>query len=223
MNHLDPQGSQELLCINAEKVYDWVMLQNAINQNVLAASLGLPPGFNPCDPSVTNLITRCYLVDAAGDPLPPNAEIAAVEIGEREDRQFIIHGALVTLQRVTFIKTINVVVEFSGIAGTTPFFGTSVPITIDIPESVFLCAPDGTRLIVRISNVECSNRVNCTAGVLTSVDLSLNICQSVQAVADVTLELTADFCQPRDLLAADQCGSPTIPPQCPVLFPGNDC
>lgn len=213
------QGAQELLCINAEKVYDWVILQNTVNQTVAAGALGLPPGFNPCDPTVTNLTTRCFLVDENGDPLPVNAEIPVEEIGEREDRTFVIDGALVTLQRVTFVKPLCIRVEISGVAGTSPFVGLSDPISIDVPESIFLCAPEGTRLVVRLTDVECNVRVNCTGTEFDSIDIALSLCQSIQTVADVTLEIEADFCEPRDILV-EQCPAPVIPPQCPVLFPG---
>lgn len=213
------QGAQELLCINAEKVYDWVILQEDLNQTVLAAAIGALP-LDPCGPAVSNLTATCYLVDpATGNPLPPNAEIPVVEVGERENRQYVVNGALVTLQRVSFVKTLNVVIEFSGLNGTTPFVITSDEIVVDIPESVYLCAPEGTRLVVRLADVDCSVTVNCVAGVLESVDLFLNVCQSVQSVADVTIELHADFCQPRDVLV-EQCPTPSIPPQCPVVFPG---
>ncbi|MFD2706496.1 BMQ_0737 family morphogenetic spore coat protein [Salibacterium lacus] len=215
------QGGQELLCINAEKVYDWVILQNDVNQSVLAGDLGALP-IDPCGPTVSNLTADCFIVDPdSGDPLPPNAEVPVTEIGERENRTFIIDGAQVTLQKVTFIKTLSVVVEFSGFDATTPFVERTEPIEIEIPESIFLCAPEGTRLVVRLTDVECSVNTNCTNGELGSVDVVLSLCQSVQAVADVTLELTADFCQPRDILI-DQCPTPVVPPQCPVLFPGEN-
>lgn len=213
------QGAQELLCINTEKVYDWVILQEDLNQSVLPAAIGALP-FDPCGPAVSNLTATCYLVDPlTGNPLPPNSVIPVTETGEREDREFVIDGALVTLQRVSFVKTLNVVIEFSGINGTTPFVFVSDEIEVDIPESVFLCAPEGTRLVVRVSDIDCSVNVNCVAGALESVDLFLNVCQSVQSVADVTIELVADFCQPRDILT-EQCPTPSIPPQCPVVFPG---
>ncbi|MEN2768092.1 hypothetical protein [Ornithinibacillus xuwenensis] len=214
------QGAQELLCMNAEKVYDWVILQEDLNQTILPAAIGTLP-FDPCGPTISGLTARCYLVDpTTGNPLPPNAEIPVTEVGEREDRQFVVNGALVTLQRVSFIKTLNVVIEFSGFNATTPFVITSDEIVVEIPESVYLCAPEGTRLIVRVSDVDCNVSVNCVAGALESVDLFLNVCQSVQSVADVTLELVADFCQPRDILV-EQCPTPSIPPQCPAVFPGN--
>lgn len=214
------QGAQELLCFNAEKVYDWVILQETVNQNITDADIGVLP-IDPCDPAVSNLSTTCYLVDPlTGNPLPPNAEIDVVETADRTDRQFVIDGTLVTLQRVSFEKTLSVVIEFSGFDGTTPFVEISDAIEVTIPESVFLCAPEGTRLVVRVSDVTCSSSVNCTAGALASVDLSLDVCQSVQSVADVTLEIVADFCEPRDVLVSEECPTPVIPPQCPIVFPG---
>jgi hypothetical protein len=210
----------ELLCINAEKVYDWVILQATENQTIPATGFD-PLAIDPCAATVTNLVTTCFLVDPlTGDPLPPNAEIEVEELGQREDRTFNIDGETITLQRVSFTKPLSVVVQFSGIDGTTPFIVQTSPILFEIPESIFLCAPIGTRLVVRLTDVECSASPNCVNNVLQSIDINLNICQSVQSVADVTLELTADFCEPRDILV-EQCPTPSIPPQCPVLFPGN--
>lgn len=208
----------EILCINAEKVYDWVILQATANTTVLAADLGGLP-VDPCGATVSNLTTECFLTDAAGNRLTPNSPIAVTETRDREDRPFIIDGTEVVLQNVAFQKTVYVVVEFSGLDGTTPFVEQSAPITLDIPESLFMCAPVGTDLVVRMSDIECSVRLNCTGTALTSVDVALNLCQSVQSVAGVTVEIEADFCQPRDILT-EQCPAPIIPPQCPVLFPG---
>lgn len=214
------QGAEELLCFNAEKVYDWVILQETVNQIIPAVDIGVLP-IDPGDPAVSNLTTTCFLVDPiTGNPLPPNALLEVVESDDRQDREFMIDGCQVTLQRVSFVKTLTVVIEFSGLDGTTPFVEISNPIEIEIPESVFLCAPEGTRLVVRLSDVTCSASVNIVATTLESVNLSLDVCQSVQSVADVTLELVASFCEPRDVLVSEECPSPVIPPQCPVLFPG---
>ena len=56
--------------------------------------------------------------------------------------------------------------------------------------------------------------------------VTVRICQSIQSVFPVTLELEAEFCQPRDILPipTTACPTPAIPPQCPVLFPDDeDC
>ncbi|MEI3614750.1 hypothetical protein [Pseudogracilibacillus sp. SO30301A] len=212
------QIGPEMLCINTDKVYDWVILQANINNTITAADLGVLP-VDPCDPAVTNLTTECYLVDAAGNRLPPNQEIAVMETNDRQDRTFLVDGKQVLLQKVTFQSTVNVVVEIRGLNGTTPFVEQTAPIPIEIPESIFLCAPEGTDLIVRLSDIECNVVLNCAGGALGSVDVSLNLCQSVQTVTNVTVELPASFCQPREVFT-EQCSTPIIPAQCPVVFPG---
>lgn len=221
MKNQPAQLPVELLCFNAEKVYDWVLLQESVTENVSADDIGVLP-IDPCDPAVSNLSINCYLVDPlTGNQLPPNAEIVIDEDpDDREDRDFVIDGTQVTLQQVNFEKTLSLVVEFSGFDGTTPFLEISDPIEINVSESVFLCAPEGTSIVVRVSDVICNASVNCDNGELESVDVSLDVCQSVQSVANVTLELEAGFCQPRDLLVTEECPTPVIPPQCPIVFPG---
>ncbi|MFB1050267.1 hypothetical protein [Paraliobacillus sp. JSM ZJ581] len=221
MQGLSLNGGQELVCFNAEKVYDWVVLQTTLNQNIPQSDItGIT--INPCAASITNLLTRCYLVDQYGNPLPQNDEIEVEETEDRQDRKFIIDDNKVKLQRVSFDKKIYVVIEFRGLDGGYKFIETSDPIELTIPESAYLCAPEGTRLIVRISDVNCSASVKCTEFALESVDVSLDICQSVQTVADVTLELVANFCEPRDNILEELCPNPVIPPQCPVVFPGTN-
>lgn len=212
------QMQRELMCVNAEKVYDWVISQASVNTTVLAADLGGLP-IDPCGAAVTNLTTECFLTDVAGNRLTPNDLINITETRDRDNRPFVIDGTDVILQNVSFQKTLYLVIEFSGLNGTTPFLEQSPPVPVVIPESIYMCAPEGTDLIVRISDVDCSVRLNCTGTTLTSVDISLNVCQSVQSVANVTVELFTDFCSPRDILT-EQCQAPIIPPQCPVLFPG---
>ncbi|RLQ92425.1 BMQ_0737 family morphogenetic spore coat protein [Falsibacillus albus] len=217
------RGAQELLCINAEKIYDWVILQSSESRRVTALELDLPAsGFNPCSPEVSNLVTTCVLTDSSGTPVSlssPNA-VSIQEIGTRESRQFMVDGAVVTLQDVSWVKSFYIVLEFTGNNGVTPFLLRSAPILFEIPESAFLCAPDGTDLLVRLTEFKCRTRLNCFDAEVTSVDVYLTICQSVQTFADVTIELEAEFCQPRDIIN-EQCPAPIVPPQCPVIFPAN--
>lgn len=218
MKQTPKQIQPELLCVNTDKVYDWVISQTNINPTFTAAEIGALP-VDPCDAAVSNLTTECFITDAAGVPLTLNSIIPITETADREDRNFVIDGTEVVLQNVSLQKTLYLVIEFSGLNGTTPFIERSMPIPIEIPESIFLCAPEGTDLVVRLSSVECGVAINCTGTALTSVDVSLNLCQSIQSIANVTVELAADFCVPRDILT-EQCPAPIIPPQCPVLFPG---
>lgn len=216
MSH-SPRPTQELLCINAEKVYDWVVLQNTVRQLVLAEELEIDHELD----DVKHLTTRFILTDEHGKPLGPNAEVNVKEIDKREEKTFVIDGALVTLEKVSFVKVFFIVIEIRGIHDHTHFVFKSCPIRVEAHESLFLCAPEGTRLVVRITDLDGSAKLNFHDDCLKSVDLTLTTCQSIQAVADVTIEVKADFCQPREILT-EQCQAPIVPPQCPVIFPGHD-
>ncbi|RDI42182.1 hypothetical protein [Falsibacillus pallidus] len=216
------RGAQELLCINAEKIYDWVMLQSSESMTVTSAAPDGDALINPCSPEVTNLEINCILTDSSGTPVSlssPNA-VSIQEIGTRESQQFIVDGAVVTLQNVSWIKSFYIVVEFTGVLGVTPFVYRREPILFEIPESAFLCAPEGTDLLVRLTELNCRTRLNCLVEEAYTVDIFITVCQSVQTFADVTIELEAEFCQPRDIIN-EQCPSPAIPPQCPIIFPAN--
>ncbi|GAA0305544.1 hypothetical protein GGQ92_002519 [Gracilibacillus halotolerans] len=221
IQNLKGRKNPEILCINADKVYDWVILQANIRETVNPTFTD--PGFNDltlC--TATNVNTDILLTDAVGDPLSPNGIIDVEEVADRQDRSFIIDGRRVTLQKVTFLKTIYVVVEFSGLNGSDPFVARTNPIEIEVPESIYLCAPEGTDLVVRFSDLEGSVRINCigTPPADVTLDIMLNLCQSVQTFTNVTVEVEADFCHPREILA-EQCHTPAVPRQCPVVFPGE--
>lgn len=208
----------ETMCINTNKVYDWVLEEGTGSTTLLAANLptALPAG-------ATNVQVNCILTDSTGAPLPINSEIDVTESAPREDRQFLVDGALVTLQRVTFTKTVYIVLEISGVDPATgsQFLITSNPFPpFNFIEEAYLCAPAGTSLIVRVSDFSCNTIINRNAaGDITSFNVNITICQSIQTVAPVTIEITADFCMPREQIT-EQCTNPTIPPQCPVVFPG---
>ncbi len=199
-------GGQELLCVNVSKVYDWIT--NQANVNLVGIGLTFPVGAtDPC--AVGNTIT---------DVVCDLTVVSVSEIGARVERIFIIDGAEVTLERVTVLKTLSITVTVSGLtAAGVPFVVTSVAIPSTITESFFLCAPEGTEVVVSVSDIECAVSGSCIAGVFTA-DISAILCQSIQVTADVTIELTADFCQPRDNIISS-CPAPVIPPQCPTLFP----
>src|SRR5690625_4730812 len=101
------QIDPELLCINTDKVYDWVILQSNVNTNVTAADLQVT--IDPCGAAISNLTTECFLTDVNGNRLGPNSEIDITETRNREDRGFVIDGTEVILQNVAFQKTIYLV------------------------------------------------------------------------------------------------------------------
>ncbi len=210
---------RESLCVNAEKVYDWVIEEGTGSTTLLASRL---PVAIPAD--ATNVQVKCILTDENGIPLPINTQIDVTEVAPREDRQFDLDGTIVTLQRVLFTKKIYIVLEISGVDSATgsQFFITSDPFPpFNFTETEYLCAPPGTTLIVRISDFSCQTVVNRTeTDAISGFGVSIFICQSIQVVAPVTIELSANFCVPRETLS-EHCGNPRIPPQCPIIFPGR--
>lgn len=211
-------GGQELLCINTEKVYDWLL--NETNFDLSLTDLDLP--VNPttgdqleCDDIDLNAVT-CTVAPAEVDPI--------VVLG-REDQEFVVDGAEVTLQLVNIRKNFEVTVFVDlipALGGTTVEVGSA---DFTRCEQVILCAPEGTDIDVTYTDLDCFVcTATCDAGTTTEVDeidvtVSVRLCQSIQSTFEVTLEIVADFCQPRDILPFPPCPAPTIPPQCPVVFP----
>ncbi|MED1470479.1 hypothetical protein [Bacillus salipaludis] len=199
-------GGQELLCVNVDKVYDWVTYQGSVN--LPGTTITFPAGvLDPCAVGTT-------ILDIA-------AEVTVgpvTEVGERVNRTFIINGAEVTLQRVTIVKTLSIAVTVTALDATgVQITLTGVPIPATITESFFLCAPEGTDITVTAYDTETSVSGACVAGALV-VDIASVVCQGIQVTAPVTIELTADFCAPRENIIA-ACPAPAIPPQCPTVFP----
>lgn len=208
----------ETMCINTDKVYDWIVGEST-------GSTTIPVGDLPIELPVdaTNVKVDCSLTDADGLPIPINAQLDITEIPPRQDVQLRVDGTLVTLQRVSFRKSLYAVLTVSGVnpVDGTQFLITSDPVPFNFVETALLCAPIGTTLSVKVSNYSCSAVINSDAtGAITGFGLEIFVCQSIQAIAPVTVKLSTSFCSPRDDLL-EQCIGPVIPPQCPVVFPGG--
>lgn len=201
-------GGQELLCINTDKVYDWIINDTTFDLTIDEAEI--PAGIASND--IASL--SCKVI-------PDEGEYGVVELG-REDRDFVIDGDLVTLQLVTLRKKFKVKL-FATLKN-----GKDCPI-YDFPnefsrcEQVVLCAPEGTDIEVTYTDVDCFVcDFDCPAtGNLENIQVTVRLCQSIQSTFPVTLEIVADFCEPREELPIGPCPAPTIPPQCPVVFPNN--
>ncbi|SHN07223.1 hypothetical protein [Gracilibacillus kekensis] len=213
-------GGQELLCINTEKVYDWILNETTFDLTV--DGLELPIN------TVTGAQLECDDIDqtAVTCTVTP-AEIDPIVILDREDQEFRIDGEEVTLQLINIRKNFDVTVFVPLIAelgGGTIEVGSA---SFTRCEQVILCAPDGTDIDVSYTDLDCFVcAVNCDTGSTTEIDelnvtVSVRLCQSIQSTFEVTLELVADFCQPRDTLPFPPCPAPTMPAQCPVVFPNS--
>lgn len=204
-------GDGELLCINTEKVYDWILNEATFDLTIDDIEL----------PIVNGTQLTCDDIDTVTCEVETNA----TEVLNREDRPYVIDGTPITLQLVTIQKNFDVTIIINTTAGQTVEAGT-FPFTRC--EQVVLCAPDNTSVNVTYTDVDCFVCVfNCddvTPGVGTlDVGVTVRLCQSIQSTFPVTLEIFADFCEPREVLPiVSGCPAPTMPPQCPVLFPNNN-
>ncbi|RFA32227.1 hypothetical protein CAI16_18700 [Virgibacillus dokdonensis] len=208
-------GGQELLCINTEKVYDWILNESIFDLNLNA--LELPP-----DPQGTPYTCADIDLDGVTCSVEP-AAVDPIVILDRTDQHLVIDGTEVTLQLVNIRKTFDVTVY----ANLSPALGGGqieiATVQFSRCEQVILCAPEGTDIDVEYTDFEC---YICTANCdITTTPNELNVtatirlCQSIQSTYEVTLEIMADFCEPREMLPVPSCPSPTKPPQCPVVFP----
>ncbi|MGN8645703.1 hypothetical protein ACTNEO_08525 [Gracilibacillus sp. HCP3S3_G5_1] len=219
INH--KQNGRELLCINTEKVYDWVLNEATFDLNI--AGLELPIN------TVTGAQLECDDIDldTVTCAVTPSAEEPFV-ILNREDQLFALDDEEVTLQIVNIRKNFDVTI----FAQLIPELGGSVieigTATFSRCEQVILCAPEGTAINLSYTDLDCFIcSVSCDTGTTTEIDeldvtLTVRLCQSIQSTYEVTIELEADFCQPRDILPIPPCPAPTIPVQCPVVFPAID-
>ncbi len=200
-------GGQELICINVDKVYDWVL--NEASFDLTLTDIDLPDGVTCADfdpAAVTCTVT------------PDSVEVLA-----RNSRTFVIDGVETILQVVNLRKNFTVTLLI-------PITGTGVVEEVELEfsrcEQVVLCAPDGTDVDVTYSDAECFIcTFDCTddgtdTDELATFDaqITVRLCQSIQSSFPVTVEFLAEFCEPRDVLPTP-CPSPVRPPQCPVVFP----
>jgi hypothetical protein len=213
-------GGKELLCINTEKVYDWVIKETTFDLNIDDLELPTIAGIGQltCADIDPDTVT-CTVTPATATPF---------EILDRVDQEFVIGKKRTTLQLVNIRKNFEVTIFVNlvpALGGTTVEVGSA---PFSRCEQVILCAPEGTDIDVSYTDLSCFVCVaSCdttTTGTPDELDVTLTVrlCQSIQSTFEVTLEIEADFCQPREELSIGPCPLPTIPPQCPIVFPKND-
>jgi len=204
-----PSQLQEQICINVDKVFDWIVKEASFE----FSSTG--PITFPGVTGTTNLagaVVTCNVVPRATNP---------VVILNRENRQFSIDGATVCLQNLTIQKNFTLTLVVTLPNGT---MFTSNPITVSRCEQVTLCAPKGTDVEILFTDLDCfvcstgtpvpgTNTITFSALVVT-----ISVCQSIQSTFPVTVEFLATFCEPRAELPF-ACPGVVRPAQCPAVFP----
>ncbi|MDM5250694.1 hypothetical protein [Lysinibacillus sp. G4S2] len=204
-----PSQLQEPICINVDKVFDWIVKE---------ASFEFSPTGPISFPGVTattdlvNAVVTCSVVPSATSP---------VKILHRENRQFTIDSATVCLQNLTIQKTFTLTLVVTALNGQR---FTSLPITVSRCEQVTLCAPQGTDVEILFTDLDC---FVCSVGTpqagtntitFTDLHVTISVCQSIQSTFPVTVEFLATFCEPRAELPF-ACPGVVRPAQCPAVFP----
>ncbi|MER1986815.1 MAG: hypothetical protein ABS949_16550 [Solibacillus sp.] len=208
--HENNMPSQELICINVEKVYDWIVKDMSFEFSPTSPINfpGLPLGT-----SLTGARVTCQVVPDDVNP---------IVIMERENRNFTFDGTSVCLQQLTIQKNFIVTICLTLATGT---MYTSTPFEISRCEHVVMCAPKGTNVDVTYTDLDCfvcsTGQPTVTAEGFVSFEnlsLSVSVCQSIQSTFPVTVEFLADYCEPRaDLPFA--CPPISRPSNCSVIFP----
>lgn len=200
---------RELICINVDKVYDWIVKENSFD--IFPTGPIAFPGVTT-GTVLTNATVECEVVPAAENP---------IEILNRENRQLCVDGMDVCLQQLTIRKNFSVTLVVTTTAGTI-FRSSLIPASRN--EMVTLCAPEGTDVEITYTELDCF--LSSTGTLIAGTDtitfsapvISVSTCQSIQSTYPVTVELFTEFCQPREDFIAG-CAPPVHPPQCPSLFP----
>lgn len=204
-----PCEKQELICINVDKVYDWIVKENSFD---ISPTGTIPfPGVLP-DTNLDNASVTCEVTPATENP---------IVILNRENRPFCIDGKTVLLQQLNIQKNFDITIFVTLPTGTV---FTSAVIPVSRCEQVTLCAPEGTDVEITFTELDC---FVCTTGSLTpgegsitfsALTISVATCQSIQSTFPVTVEFLADYCEPR----ADfpiSCPAPIRPNHCSSIYP----
>lgn len=209
----DEKFDKELMCVNVDKVYDWIVKENTFDifPTSPVTFTGLPAGTSLVGATVT-----CEVVPATVRP---------IEILNRVDRQFCIDGKNICLQQLTIRKNFTVTIVLTLATGVV-FRSTGIAASRN--EMVILCAPEGTDVEVTYTELDCfvtstgTLTLAAAGGAVTfsALVISVTSCQSIQSTFPVTVEILADFCEPREDLPT-ACPAPSHPPQCPQLFPDH--
>ncbi|REB05258.1 hypothetical protein DVB69_16015 [Sporosarcina sp. BI001-red] len=208
-----PCPDQELICINVDKVYDWVMKENTFDfylPNTPIRFGGITESTRLNDYTVS-----CEVTPAMNNP---------VVILRRENRSFRIDGHNVCLQHLTIQKNFDLVLFVTLVDGTVLKSDT---IPFSRSEQVTLCAPEGTNVTVEYTDLDCMVTSQGTLSLdnqrqeitFTGLVLTVSTCQSIQSTYPVTVEFLADYCEPRADLAIGSCPPPGKPQQCHSIYP----
>jgi len=208
MKYKKPINCPELICINVDKVYDWIVKEKSFDVSLPPMTqIIFTPSGSVAAGSISGATVTCEV-----NPDPTNP----IEILASDDRPFIIDGTQVTLQQLNIKKNFIITLIVTLANGTVlTSDATNAALRISRCEQVTLCAPARTDVEITYTELDC---FVCMPGSLTGASqagsiitftgltISVVTCQSIQSVFPVTVEFLAEFCEPRD----------DIQPECPA-------
>ena len=206
-----PSQGRELICMNVDKVYDWIVKEMSFDIS--------PTGEIKFEGVTEQMDLKGAEVKCKVVPAPDNP----IVILNRENRTFTIDGASVCLQQLNVQKNFIVTIIVCLPNGTVH---TSHDIPVSRCEQVTLCAPKGTDVEITYTDLDC---FVCTTGTLTAglgkitcsaLTISVAVCQSIQSTFPVTVEFLARYCEPRADLPFS-CPATSRPKHCSVIFPSG--
>lgn len=202
---------REHICINVDKVYDWIVKELSFDFSTSGA-IAFPGVKPPLD--FTGATVTCKVTPTAMNP---------IVILNRENRTFTIEGASVCLQQLNVQKNFDITIVVTLPNGTVY---TSKEIPVTRCEQITLCAPKGTDVEITYTDLDC---FVCTTGMLkategyiefSALSITVAVCQSIQSTFPVTVEFEAKYCEPRADLPFT-CSPTGRPKQCSVIFPSG--
>ncbi|MED1562513.1 hypothetical protein AJ85_16660 [Alkalihalobacillus alcalophilus ATCC 27647 = CGMCC 1.3604] len=213
------------ICINAEKVYDWVMrpvevqpisITNADLAELTAGLYDATEYDNFCQFLTANhpcYTTKCRVLEDT---------LYTQEITQSHGRQKVEvtlpNGETVTLYRVKILAKGQMEIA---VMDDDDCFTLNEPVEFFTIQTLYLCAPKGTCVEACIVEGECDAEFVCTEN-FQQLDISVSLCLDVFVTDFVKIEVEAAYCHPRNELPINDvvCGTKKRPPNCDVIFPG---
>jgi len=227
----------ERLCIKVPKVYDWITHQAEKEFQFKIGDIDFFTEENPEDQRKDTLVADvcsyflpdwvnigCVLVEPKKSVKKKDKDVLCQEVGERKDvfvEEFDTELQIVKVQKKGQFQII-LEADTDKKKGVAPLF--SEPIDFFKIEKFVLCAPEGTEVICEVFDFDCEGSFICNGdGTEWAIDLVLIICQSIQAEAEVKIDIEGRICKPRPEIILPvpdrECPEFTFPEQCPEIFP----
>ncbi len=200
-------GNKQLVTINTEKVYDWIVTETNFDLTLVNEPLPAGLGIGDFDPDEVTV----EVDSAAVDP---------VQILSREERTFVVGNTEMELHVINLRKNLVATLLFPTAVGVEELV---IPFARN--EQIVLYAPEDTAIDLMYTEVDSFVATfdvdpgDTIIGPTFDAVINVRVCQSIQSTYPVTLEVIADYSQPRDLLPVQPCPPPTRPPQNPDIFP----